>query len=75
MTAGSFGVENLARWGAFASAGPADLFCDGMINGLDLAALLAAWGACPKRGDCLADLDGDSIVNGFDLALLLAEWG
>jgi hypothetical protein len=33
--------------GAWATAGPADLNRDGVIDGADLGALLGAWGACP----------------------------
>ncbi len=51
-----------------------DLNGDGVINGADLATLLAVWGAC---GDefCAADLNLDGVVNGADLATLLAVWG
>jgi DNA-binding beta-propeller fold protein YncE len=51
----------------------ADLNGDGHVNGLDLALLLGAWGAC--RGPCPADLNGDGLVNGLDLAQLLGAWG
>jgi Dockerin type I domain/Beta-propeller repeat len=54
---------------------PADLNGDGVVNGLDLAMLLAAWGPCPARGGCAPDLDGNGVVNGLDLAMLLAVWG
>lgn len=49
---------------------PADLNGDGVVNGADLAALLAQWGT-----DGAADLNGDRVVNGADLAALLAQWG
>lgn len=49
---------------------PGDLNNDGIVNGADLAALLAAWGS----GNAAADLNGDGIVNGADLAALLANW-
>lgn len=54
---------------------PADLDGDGLVNGADLAALLAAWGPCPPKGGCPADLDGDGSVDGADLAALLSAWG
>ncbi len=55
----------------FALAGPpADLNGDGVVNGSDLAALLAQWGT-----DGTADLNDDGVVNGADLAALLASWG
>lgn len=50
----------------------ADLDADGAVGPGDLAALLAAWGACPG---CGADLDGDGVVGPADLAALLASWG
>jgi Dockerin type I domain len=59
-----------------AVASPADLNGDGLVNGLDLAMLLAAWGRCPAPpAGCPADLDASGGVNGLDLAQLLAAWG
>jgi hypothetical protein len=49
---------------------PADINRDGAINGLDLAALLSAWGTSTAS----ADLDASGSVNGLDLAQLLAAW-
>ncbi len=46
-----------------------DLNGDGIVNGADLATLLANWGLGGA-----ADLSGDGIVNGADLATLLANW-
>jgi hypothetical protein len=73
------GVANppvVALWGKTLSSGPSDLFCDGVVDGFDLATLLSAWGPCPLpgRGDCPADFDGDGFVNGVDLAILLGQW-
>jgi hypothetical protein len=48
---------------------PADLNCDGSVNALDLAALLAAWGSSGP-----ADLNGDGAVNSPDIAFLLSGW-
>ena len=42
---------------------------DGVVDTLDLAFLLAAW------GDANADLSGDATTNADDLALLLNAWG
>lgn len=50
---------------------PADLDGDGVVNGEDLAILLANWG---DRG-ALGDVDGNGIVDGADLAQLLGSWG
>lgn len=49
---------------------PADLDCDGDVDGADLGILLSAWGT-PGPGD----LDGNGLVDGGDLGLLLAQWG
>ena len=57
------------------SARPADINGDGNVDGVDLTALLAAWGACPPAGDCPADLDGNESVDGLDLTVMLADWG
>ena len=57
------------------SARPADINGDGNVDGVDLTALLAAWGACPPTGDCPADLDGSGSVDGLDLTAMLADWG
>ncbi|MBL9149567.1 MAG: hypothetical protein JNM94_12830 [Phycisphaerae bacterium] len=47
-----------------------DLTEDGVVDGSDIAALLASWGTAGN-----ADLDGSGLVDGFDLGVLLAEWG
>jgi len=52
----------------------ADLNGDGAVDGNDLGLLLAYWGECPARIDCIGDLDGDAQVDGADLGILLAEW-
>ena len=49
---------------------PADFNRDGVVNGQDLALILAFWGT-PNSN---LDLNVDGIVNGADLTLLLAEW-
>jgi hypothetical protein len=46
----------------------ADYDCDGLVNGEDLARLLAYWGL-PDT-----DLDGDGTTNGSDLTKLLGQW-
>ncbi|MCA9292001.1 MAG: hypothetical protein KDA25_12795 [Phycisphaerales bacterium] len=51
---------------------PADFDGSGDVAAPDLAALLAAWGACAS---CPEDLDGDGTVGASDLAALLAAWG
>jgi formylglycine-generating enzyme required for sulfatase activity len=46
-----------------------------LVNGVDLAAVLAAWGPCASTFDCPADLNEDAEVNAGDLTALLAAWG
>ncbi len=44
---------------------------DGVVNGADLATLLANWGS----DDPIADVNCTGVVDGADLAALLANWG
>jgi len=54
---------------------PADFNGDGLVNGADLAVLLANWGPCPPAPDpCPANLNDDEFINGADLAALLSNW-
>ncbi|MBM4111901.1 MAG: hypothetical protein FJ253_00760, partial [Phycisphaerae bacterium] len=53
---------------------PADLDCDGAVNGSDLGRLLGAWGQVGGADGRVADLNGDLTVNGNDLAILLEGW-
>ncbi|MFO0828168.1 MAG: hypothetical protein U0572_08455 [Phycisphaerales bacterium] len=48
----------------------ADLNNDGVVDSLDLAILLGAWG----RSGSPADLDGDGTVGSRDLGILLGSW-
>jgi len=50
-----------------------DLDSSGAVDGLDLTALLAGWGAC--GASCSADLNGDGVVDGLDLTVILSAWG
>jgi hypothetical protein len=50
-----------------------DVTDDGVVNGIDLAAILAAWGGGKSQFDC--DIDNDGVVGGSDLAIVLAGWG
>lgn len=47
---------------------PADLNCDGSVNGADLTLVLSGWGA-PE-----GDINGDGTTDGADLTLLLSAW-
>jgi len=49
-----------------------------VVDGMDLATLLAAWGPCAPLSEarpCVCDLSGDGKVDAEDLASLLAAWG
>jgi len=48
---------------------PADFNHDQVVDGLDLAVLLACW------GQPCGDTNGDGTTDGLDLAVLLAAWG
>ena len=50
---------------------PTDINGDGMVDGVDLAEVLGAWGS----GAGAADINQDGLVDGTDLALLLGDWG
>ena len=47
---------------------PGDLNGDGVVNGIDLAIVLGAWGTTG------ADLNGDGTTDGIDLAIVLGNW-
>ncbi len=56
--------------------GPGDVDCNGVVDGLDLTAVLTAWETEP--GDPLwnpnADLDDNNIVDGLDLTEVISNW-
>ena len=52
-----------------------DVNGDGVVNVVDLLALLGAWGPCPDPPDeCPADFDGSGDVDVVDLLILLGQW-
>jgi hypothetical protein len=54
----------------------ADLYVDGVVNGVDLGALLAYWGpATSSTASQRADLNRDGAIDGNDLGYLLSRWG
>ncbi len=59
--------------GGSAPSCPGDFNDDGIVDGADFGAILAAWGPCPAP--CPEDMSGDGDVNGSDVGLLLAAWG
>jgi hypothetical protein len=48
----------------------ADINVDGIVNGADLALVLAGW----ETDDPFADINADQLVDGADLALVLVNW-
>jgi len=50
---------------------PGDATGDGIVDVLDLLAVLNAWGDCPG---CPEDLTGDGVVDVLDLLQVLANW-
>ena len=50
---------------------PGDLDGNGVVDGADIGAMLAAWGSA----DLDADLNTDNVVDGADLGMLLGSWG
>jgi hypothetical protein len=71
-------AEGGAVMGAFeiVTAVPGDVDGNGVVNGLDLTAVLTAWDTIP--GDALwnvdADLDGNNVINGLDLTEVISNW-
>jgi len=61
-------IDAVAR--VHASGNPADIDGDGLINGLDLAAVLSAFGTASSA----PDIDRSGLVDGLDLAAILAGW-
>lgn len=51
------------------NANPADFSGDGVVDAVDLATLIGAWGTAT------ADLSGDGDTNATDLAILIGSWG
>ena len=62
--------QRAASQGSSPDCCPADLNCDGVVNGADLGILLGDWGQEGVPGD----ITGDGPVNGADLGILLAAW-
>ena len=83
-------ADDLVSPTSFASSGIADLVAtvqlevaracagdvtgNGAVDGVDLAAVLGAWGT-DGGGEFPCDVDHDGIVNGADLAQVLGSWG
>jgi hypothetical protein len=52
----------------------ADVDQSGVVSGVDLAAVLGAWGTSGGKYP-RADINGDGVVDGADLAAVLNGWG
>ena len=59
-----------------------DVNRDGVVNVIDLLAIINAWGSCPAPPDppalpipCDADVNSDGSVNVADLLLIINNWG
>ena len=67
---GNFILYHFPMWG------PGDVTGNGVVDGLDLTAILTAWETVP--GDPLwnayADLDTNQVVNGLDLTEVISNW-
>jgi len=63
-------------WVGTETGNPGDVDGNGIVDGLDLTAVLTAWETVP--GDPLwnedADLDGNGIVDGLDLTEVISNW-
>ncbi len=70
VDANSNGIPDTCELGPCAG----DVIPDGVINGVDLAAVLSAWGTT-GQGQFPADANRDGIVNGTDLSYVLSGWG
>jgi len=74
LAVGAYGDGDGAVWVLFldgVSACPEDINGDGLIDVLDLLAVLSAWGT----SDPDADVTGDGIVDVLDLIAVLSAWG
>ena len=69
-------VDNLRISERDPGGGPGDVDGNGIVDGLDLTAVIAAFGTV--EGDPLwnpaADLDGNGVIDGLDLTEVIANW-
>ena len=66
-------IPDCCEQGVSCSPCAADIARDGVVNGIDLAAVLTNWSTA--GGPLNADVNQDGIVDGSDLAIVLASWG
>ena len=65
--------DNVRITGCSSPGCPADITGDGLVDGQDLARVLAFWGPCAD--ECPQDLNGNGVVDGSDIAIMLGFWG
>jgi Zn-dependent metalloprotease len=71
-----FVIDDFALLGAVKTqVNVADLNGDGVVDGYDLALLMAAFDPTKSPSDPKADLNGDGVVDDKDLDILLANFG
>ncbi len=68
------GVPDCCDGGGSCTPCSGDVASDGMVDGVDLAAVLSQWGT-QGSGTFNADIDDSGLVDGGDLALVLGGWG
>jgi formylglycine-generating enzyme required for sulfatase activity len=74
VCAAFFTIASLALTAPAHAQCSGDIDGGGLVDGVDLAILLLAWGT-PGQGQYDADLNNDGIVDGSDLGMLLVSWG
>jgi ferredoxin len=68
------GVPDCCDDGGSCEPCPGDITGGGQVNGVDLAAILGAWGTDGQgKFDC--DINDDATVDAQDLAIVLGGWG
>jgi len=65
---------NIIAWDP--AFGPVDVDGNGVVDGLDLTAVITAWMTTPGAAlwSPYADLDGNGVVDGLDLTEVIANW-
>ncbi len=70
----SNGVPDCCDAGESCRPCPGDITGGGQVNGVDLAAILGAWGT-DGQGKLDCDINDDGTVDATDLSVVLAGWG
>ncbi len=77
-TAGGAKINGNKLWSAVVGTPPmpGDVDGNGVVDGLDLTAVITAWEtyACDPLWDPAADLDDSGIVDGLDLTAVISHW-